>query len=208
MVDRDGIEPPLPGLQPGALPAELSIHGGEGWSRTNKALGAPGLQPGCLASESFSGADDRHRTRNLPLTRRLLCQLSYVSVWRRGRRTRAQPCLTAAAFPLKGTAPTITQSTLLKSVSGHKKTPVSSDQPGFSRGVSLEGPMFGLPGICSGRLKSSVPRYSWRGHKYGQRTYVQKSHTAERCRSRYGWHRTANACERHLLNRIVLSQLS
>lgn len=48
-----------------------------------------------------------------------------------GRRKRAQPGLKAAAFPLKDSAPTSTQSTLLKSCSGHKKTPVGSNQPGF-----------------------------------------------------------------------------
>jgi hypothetical protein len=50
---------------------------------------------------------------------------------------RAQPGLNAAGFPMKVSAPTSTQSTLLKSCSGraaiigHKKTPVGSNQPGF-----------------------------------------------------------------------------
>ena len=63
---------------------------------------------------------------DLPGTKR---QAAISYVW--GRRERAQPGLNAAAFPLKVSAPTSTQSTLLKSKSGHKKTPVGSNQPGF-----------------------------------------------------------------------------
>lgn len=38
-----------------------------------------------LAKKNAPGADDGTRTRNLLFTKQLLCQLSYVGVWRRVR---------------------------------------------------------------------------------------------------------------------------
>ena len=75
---------------------------------------------------------------DLPGTKR---QAAISYVW--GRRERAQPGLNAAAFPLKVSAPTSTQSTLLKSaLPGIKKPRLVRTSRGFSLGASLEGSMF------------------------------------------------------------------
>ena len=103
-----------------------------------------------------------------------------------------------------GTAPTSTQSTLLKSVSGHKKTPVGDEPAGVSYWI--------FPGRFDvrafreqflGRLMSSVPHYSWRAHQYGQTPYARVSRTSEHHRFRRYRQRIANTVWRRLINRVV-----
>mgnify|MGYP001825929488 CR=1 FL=1 len=55
-----------------------------------------------------------------------------------------------------------------------------------------------LPETICGRLKSSVPHYSWRAHQYGQTPYARVSGTDVHRRRRYSWRVIANACERRL----------
>ena len=111
-MTRELGRPDLPGYSARPLlrtsaKADDSESGGEGWSRTNKAHGAPGLQPGYLAGEGLSDLV--------------------------GAGARAQPGLSATALPMKGSAPTFTQSTLLKSVSpGQQKSPGGYEPAGAS----------------------------------------------------------------------------
>ncbi len=109
-MDRDGIAPPSAGLQPAALLPKLPILLVERVGvEPTKPRGAPGLQPGYLASESLSGvgADGEPRTHNLLFTRQLLCQIELHQQYRRGRRMRAQPGLSAAAFPHERLCPNV-----------------------------------------------------------------------------------------------------
>lgn len=60
---------------------------------------------------------------------------------------------------MKGSAPTSTQSALLKSVPpGHKKTPVGVNRPGSLAGASLEGSIFEpSEKLFQGRLRHRFP---------------------------------------------------
>jgi hypothetical protein len=128
---------------------------------------------------------------DLPGTKR---QAAISYVW--GRRERAQPGLNAAAFPLKVTVYTIH---IVKEQIGAQKNPGWFEPAGVSL---LELPWkvrcSSLPETICGRLKSSVPHYSWRAHQYGQTPYARVSGTDVHRRRRYSWRVIANACERRL----------
>lgn len=65
----------------------------------------------------------------------------------------AQPGLIAVALPLKGSAPTSTQSTLLKSCPGHKKNPGGCEPTGvFPWSFPGRFEISSLPGTIRGRL--------------------------------------------------------
>jgi len=142
-VDRDGIAPPSAGLQPAALLPKLPIL--------------------------KIGADGEPRTHNLLFTRQLLCQIELHQQYRRGRRVRARPGLSAIAFPHERLCPNVYTIHIVKErPTGHKKTPVGVNRPGSLVGASLEGSLSSLPRNVLRKAKSSLPHYSWRASHNGQ----------------------------------------
>lgn len=82
MVAVERIELPLPGSEPDALPLRYTAIGCRGGNRTRSLrIMRPTID---LRYALRSGAGNRNRTYNLPLTMRLLYQLSYVGM--RGRK--------------------------------------------------------------------------------------------------------------------------
>lgn len=78
MVAVERIELPLPGSEPDALPLRYTAIGCRGRTRTDSLrVMNPAID---LRYALRSGAGNRNRTYNLPLTRRLLYQLSYAGM--------------------------------------------------------------------------------------------------------------------------------
>lgn len=122
LVEQGGVEPPKP---------------------VGRLVYSQGISP--MNAAPNSGADGESRPHNLPLTRRLLCPLSYISLSGTPGQALAR---TAGSVELlsrahRETPPRcFTQSTLLKSTSpGRKKAPGGSNQPGLLFRASLEGSM-------------------------------------------------------------------
>lgn len=110
LVDRDGIAPPSAGLQPAALLPKLPIRlvervGVEPTKPLGRLVYSQGFSP--VKASPKIGADGEHRTHNLLFTKQLLCQIELHQRNRRGRRARAQPSLSAAAFPHERLCPNV-----------------------------------------------------------------------------------------------------
>ncbi len=98
------------GLQPTALPIELPIHlvervGVEPTKPIRRLVYSQGFLP--VKTSPKTGADGEPRTHNLLFTRQLLCQIELHQQYRRGRRVRAQPGLSAAAIPDERLCPNV-----------------------------------------------------------------------------------------------------
>ena len=152
-MDRDGIAPPSAGLQPAALLPKLPIHlvervGVEPTKPLGRLVYSQGFSP--VKASPETGADGELRTHNLLFTRQLLCQIELHQQYRRGRRVRAQPGLSAAAFPHERLCPNVYTIHIVKERStGAQKTPVGVNRPGSLFGASLEGSIFEPSEKCS-----------------------------------------------------------
>ena len=98
------------GLQPTALPIELPIRlvereGVEPTKPVGRLVYSQVISP--VKASPKIGADGEHRTHNLLFTRQLLCQIELHQQYRRGRRLRAQPGLSAIAFPHERLCPNV-----------------------------------------------------------------------------------------------------
>ncbi len=145
LVDRDGIEPPLPGLQSGALPAELPIR--LGYSQVISPRESPSgnvlwnPMDGWIRAVPEFGADGESRPHNLLFTTQPLCRLSYISQYRRGRRTRTAESGSRSPFNER-LCPNAYTIRIVKELTGAIKNPGWIGPTGVSLGASLEGSMF------------------------------------------------------------------